>query len=138
MKFAPQGDVFHVKHRSIRLSQGEEVYGRRGKTQTTDKSELLLAWETVSPEVTYYLDLETGEIVMITEEAEAYLEEPLDESEPDWMEEMLQQARQVKEEYGPSLSPHPQTGFPRGLPGYGGLYRHRSGPATPGPVVACC
>ncbi len=65
-----------------------------------DWSELLLAWETASPEINYYLDLETGEVVMVTGEAEHYLDEVLDEPLEDWMEEMLQQARQVEEGYG--------------------------------------
>ncbi len=62
-------------------------------------SELDAAFQTSSWEMHFYLDLETGEVVMLTEEASRYLEEPPDRELPDWMQEMVRVARQVEEGY---------------------------------------
>jgi hypothetical protein len=51
-------------------------------------------------EIHHYLDLETGEVVMVTSEVTRYLEEPPDEELPDWMQHELQIAEQVEEGYG--------------------------------------
>jgi hypothetical protein len=51
-------------------------------------------------EVRNYLDLETGEVVMVTDEVAGYLEELPDYELPDWMQEMLKVAEQVEEGYG--------------------------------------
>jgi len=51
-------------------------------------------------EVRNYLDLETGEVVMITDEVAGYLEELPDYELPDWMQEMVKVAEQVEEGYG--------------------------------------
>jgi hypothetical protein len=51
-------------------------------------------------EMYHYLDLETGDVVMVTSEAYGYLEEPPDEELLGWMQDEIQVARQVEEGYG--------------------------------------
>lgn len=46
-------------------------------------TELDAAFQTSSWEMHHYLDLETGEVVMVTDEDACYLEEPPDEELPD-------------------------------------------------------
>jgi hypothetical protein len=60
-------------------------------------SELDAAFQTGSWEMHFYLDLESGDVVMVTDEASRYLEESLDEELPDWMQEMVKVAQQVEE-----------------------------------------
>lgn len=65
-----------------------------------DWMELEAAFESGFGGVQYYLDLETGEILLITDEVSWYLEDPPERELPDWQQEMLQQARQIEEGYG--------------------------------------
>jgi hypothetical protein len=68
-----------------------------------DWMELEAAFQTSSGglvEMYHYLDLETGEVVMVTSEVTRYLEEPPDEDLADWMRHELQIAEQVEEGYG--------------------------------------
>jgi hypothetical protein len=62
--------------------------------------ELEAAFESGLGEAQYYLDLETGEILLITDEIRWYLEDSPERELPDWQQEMLQQARQIEEGYG--------------------------------------
>ena len=95
----------------------EERIPRRLKV---DLSELEAAFDDTSGERSYYLDLETGEIVMVTDEGrqeleriyeEAVPEETTDEevditpnldrlSLPEWEKEALREANQVEEGFG--------------------------------------
>ena len=63
-------------------------------------TELDAAFQSGSWEMHFYLDLETGDVVMVTDEVAHYLEEPPDYELPDWMEHDLQMARQVEDGYG--------------------------------------
>lgn len=74
-------------------------------------TELDAAFQTSSWEMHFYLDLETGGVVMVTDEAARYLEEPPDEELPDWMQEMVRVARQSKRGRAPATS-----GSPRRIP----------------------
>ena len=68
-----------------------------------DWMELEAAFQTGSGglvEMRHYLDLETGDVVMVTSEVYGYLEEPPDEDLPDWLQHELQIAEQVEEGYG--------------------------------------
>ena len=84
-----------------------------------DISELAEAFDNVSPEVGYFLDLETGQVVMITEETRSELEQiyaamygagdeprvPFAEALrqrdlPDWQQEMIVVADQVEQSFG--------------------------------------
>ena len=51
-------------------------------------------------EIYHYLDLETGDVVMLTSEITCYLEELSDGDLPDWMQQELKVAKQVEEGYG--------------------------------------
>jgi len=51
-------------------------------------------------EMHHYLDLETGEVVMVTSETTHYLEEEPDRELPDWQQHALEVAKKVEEEYG--------------------------------------
>ena len=62
--------------------------------------ELDAAFQSGSWEIRYFLDLETGEVVLVTDEAARYLEEPLDDELPDWMRGMVELVRKVEEGYG--------------------------------------
>jgi hypothetical protein len=68
-----------------------------------DWMELDAAFQTSSGglvEMYHYLDLETGEVVMVTDEVTRYLEEPPDRELPEWMQEVLELAEQIEEGYG--------------------------------------
>ncbi len=65
-----------------------------------DWMELDAAFQTGSWEMQSYLDLETGEVVTVTDEVSGYLEEPPEYELPDWMQHAIEQARQVEEGYG--------------------------------------
>ncbi len=73
-----------------------------------DWGELMAAFESGFHEMEHYLDLETGEVVMVTQETRWYLEEPPDEELHGWQQEMLQTARQVEEGYGTRYIQIPQ------------------------------
>jgi hypothetical protein len=66
----------------------------------TNWMELDAAFQSGSWEMRNYLDVETGEVVAVTDEVAGYLEEPPDYELPDWMHEMLKMAEQVEEGYG--------------------------------------
>lgn len=65
-----------------------------------DWGELTVAFESGLAEMEYYLDLETGEVLMITEEIRWYMEEPLDAELLGWQQEMLQIAQRIEAGYG--------------------------------------
>lgn len=65
-----------------------------------DWMELSGAFESGSWEAHYYLDLETGKVLLITSEVSHYLEEEPDYELSDWEQEMLQEARQIDEGFG--------------------------------------
>lgn len=60
-------------------------------------TELDAAFQGSSWGMRFYLDLETGDVVMVTNEIARYLKEPPDYDLPDWMQHDLQIARQVEE-----------------------------------------
>ena len=60
-------------------------------------------------EMHFYLDLETGDVVMVTDEIARYLEAPPDYELPDWMYEAIKEARQVEEGYGTRYTDIPQA-----------------------------
>jgi hypothetical protein len=72
-----------------------------------DWMELSAAFESGFAEMHYYLDLETGEVLMVTDEIRWYLEEP-DEELHGWQQEMVQTARQIEQGYGSRYVQIPQ------------------------------
>jgi hypothetical protein len=85
------------------------------KKLPVDLGELEMVFDTSSPEDSYYLGLETGEIILVMDEAQQYLDEiyddlyDLDGQEqgdfeellqahpmPDWMRDAVREARQVE------------------------------------------
>jgi hypothetical protein len=58
------------------------------------------AFQGGSWEMSFYLDLETGKVVVVTDEIAGYLEEPPDYELSDWVQEALQETRQVEEGCG--------------------------------------
>ncbi len=98
------------------LNQGETQKRRKLKV---DLPELEFAFEDASGGASYYLDLETGQVVMITGEIRRELEDLYEEAYngeegepialadilqrhdlPEWMREALQEADQVEVGYG--------------------------------------
>jgi Mn-dependent DtxR family transcriptional regulator len=65
-----------------------------------DWMELEAAFEMSSWEMHHYLDLETGDVLVVTDEATRYVEEPPDGELSEWMQEMVKVARQVESGYG--------------------------------------
>ena len=74
-----------------------------------DWMELDAALQSGSWETRFFLDLETGKVVMVTEEAAGYLDEPPDEELPDWMQHDVEIARQVEEGYGTRYTSIPEA-----------------------------
>ena len=62
--------------------------------------ELNTAFQSSSWEMRHFLDLETGEIVMITDEAARYAEQPPEEELIGWMKDAVEEAERVEEGYG--------------------------------------
>ncbi|MCP4544561.1 MAG: hypothetical protein GY832_46220 [Chloroflexi bacterium] len=58
--------------------------------------ELDTAFQSGSWEMRYYLDLETGDVVMVTDEIARYLEDPPDWELSDWMKQAIEDVRQVE------------------------------------------
>ncbi len=71
--------------------------------------ELDAAFQSSSFEMRYYLDLETGDVVMVTDEIAGYLEDPPDWELSDWMKEAIEEARQVEAGYGTRYIRVPQA-----------------------------
>ncbi len=66
-----------------------------------DWSDLGLAFETSSWEAQYYLDVETGEIVLITDDIRSHLDHPDSDFEPvEWEKELIEVAKRVEESRG--------------------------------------
>ena len=65
-----------------------------------DWTELEAAFEMSSWETHHYLDLETGDVLVVTDEAARHVEKPPDGELSEWMQEMVKVARQVEEGYG--------------------------------------
>jgi hypothetical protein len=84
---------------------GEEQMTRKLEI---DWGELSAAFQSGFSEMQYYLDLETGKVVMVTDEARWYLEEPPDEELHEWQQQMIQEARQVEKGYGTRYIQVPQ------------------------------
>jgi hypothetical protein len=62
--------------------------------------ELEVAIDNDSWEIHHYLDLETGEVIAISDETRGYLDDPPDDELPDWQKQELQAAEQVERGYG--------------------------------------
>jgi hypothetical protein len=67
-----------------------------------DLIEMEIAFDNTSPEMSYYLDLETGRVVLVTSEARKTLEAgeadedgEVAEDVPDWMQETIEDARRI-------------------------------------------
>lgn len=71
--------------------------------------ELDAAFQSGSWEMRYYLDLETGDVVMVTDEIAGYLEDPPDWELSDWMKQAIEEARQVEAGYGTRYVQIPQA-----------------------------
>ncbi|HUX75164.1 MAG TPA: hypothetical protein VMY40_00830 [Anaerolineae bacterium] len=56
-------------------------------------TELEAAFQMSSWEMHHYLDLETGDVLVVTDEAARYVEEPPDSELSEWMQEMVKVAR---------------------------------------------
>jgi predicted nucleotidyltransferase len=65
------------------------------KRLKVDLPGLMAAFEDASWETSHYLDLETGEIIMLTDEELRYVEEPPDWSLPEWQQEAVEQAEEI-------------------------------------------
>ena len=63
-----------------------------------DWMNLDLAFETNGKEAQFYLNRQTGQVVMITDEIERYVDEPPEEPLPDWMQQAVQEAVSALEE----------------------------------------
>lgn len=71
-------------------------------------TELSAAFQSGFPEMEHYLDLETGKVLLITQEVKWYLKEPLDAELHGWQQQMLQDARRIEEGYGTRYISIPQ------------------------------
>jgi hypothetical protein len=71
-------------------------------------ADLELAMDQFSGEMHGYLDLETGNVVTITDEVLRYLDDPPDDL-PDWQQEELELARQIEEDDGSRFLDVPQS-----------------------------
>ena len=56
---------------------------------------LMAAFEDASWETSYYLDLNTGEVIMLTSEELGYVEEPPDWPLPEWQQEAVKRAGEI-------------------------------------------
>ena len=112
-----------------------------------DIEELAAALDDNSGELKYYLDLETGEVVLVTEEVSATLDDIYQEVEektvevegefgqqfdevlagltpPQWLTQAVKEADRVESGFGVRYVSVPAAGR---VPRYGGLHRHRGG-----------
>jgi hypothetical protein len=71
--------------------------------------ELEVAIDNNSWEIHYYLDLETGEVIAISDETRGYLDYPPGYDLPDWQQQELQAAEQVERGYGTRYTAIPRT-----------------------------
>ncbi len=71
--------------------------------------ELDAAFQDSSWETRHFLDLETGEVVMITDEMARYLEQPPEYELSDWMKLALEEAEQVEKGHGTRYIRIPQA-----------------------------
>ena len=78
------------------------------KKLKVDMIELEAAFEDASWEMSYYLDLETGEVVMLTDEMRYYWEEPPDHPLQEWEQEWVEMAERVEDGYGSRYISVPQ------------------------------
>jgi predicted nucleotidyltransferase len=58
-------------------------------------AELMAAFEDASLEMHYYLDWETGQVIMLSDEELGYVDEPPDYDLLDWQQEMVKQAKEI-------------------------------------------
>jgi hypothetical protein len=65
------------------------------KRLEVDVFELIFALENSSWENRYYLDLKTGEIIMLTSEELGYVDEPPDRPLPEWQQETVKRAEEI-------------------------------------------
>jgi len=70
------------------------------KKLKVDMVELEAAFEDASWQMSCYLDLETGEVVMLTDEMRYYWEEPPDRPLKEWEQEWVELAERVEDGYG--------------------------------------
>jgi predicted nucleotidyltransferase len=56
---------------------------------------LMAAFEDASWETSYYLDLKTGEVIMLTDEELGYVDEPPDSPLPEWQQEAVKRAEKI-------------------------------------------
>ncbi len=70
------------------------------KQLKVDMATLEGAFEDASWEHSYFLDLETGQVIMLTDDMFGYVEGPPDYPLPDWQQEWVEQAEAVEAGYG--------------------------------------
>ena len=78
------------------------------KKLRVDMAELEAAFEDASWEMSYYLDLETGEVITVTDEMRYYWEEPPDHPLKEWEQEWVELAERVEAGYGSRYISVPQ------------------------------
>jgi hypothetical protein len=56
---------------------------------------LMATFEDASWDTSYYLDLDSGEVIMLTDEELGYVDEPPDWPLPEWQEEAVKRAERI-------------------------------------------
>jgi hypothetical protein len=96
-----------------------------GRVLKVDLEDLQMAFDNASYEMSHYLDLETGDVIMETEESRQYAEELLDEWDPDgatdletflqeigtpdWMVDSVRESMRIEEGFGSRYIRVPQA-----------------------------
>jgi hypothetical protein len=65
------------------------------KRLEVDLPGLVAAFEDASWETSYYLDRETGEVILLTDEELGYVDEPPDWPLPEWQQEAVKRAEEI-------------------------------------------
>jgi predicted nucleotidyltransferase len=77
------------------LLEERQEEGMTRNRLTVDLLGLMAAFENASWETSYYLDLETGEVIMLTDEELGYVDEPPDWPLPEWQQEAVKRAKEI-------------------------------------------
>lgn len=101
-----------------------------GRVLKVDLEDLQMAFDNASYEVSHYLDLETGEVIVEMEESRRYAEELFDERDPDgctdletflqenvspeWMVDSVRESMQIEEGFGSRYIRVPQAASSEG------------------------
>jgi predicted nucleotidyltransferase len=79
---------------AVLLERRQEKEMARNRLKV-DLPGLMAAFEDASWETSYYLDLKTGEVIMLTDEELGYVDEPPDWPLPEWQEEAVKRAEEI-------------------------------------------